>query len=100
MNNALRNFKKDGSISDSFLQRLFYIWLEFRFLYGLPKIHKNNCPVRSILSACNMHNFNLGKALVPLLSHLASSQHAFKTSAKFAKTYAISSMQIISLYTV
>ena len=73
MNNLLRNFKKDSYISDGFYNDCFTSGSSLGFLYGLPKIHKDNCLVLPLLSACNMHNFNLGKALVPLLSHLGIS---------------------------
>ena len=55
-----------------------------------------------------MHNFNLGKALVPLLSHLASSQHTLKNSTEFAKdlgnisnanNFFMCSLDVESLYT-
>ena len=67
VNNVLRNFKKNGSISDSFYNDCFTSGLSLGFLYFLSKIHKDNCPVRSILSACNMHNSNLEKLWVASL---------------------------------
>ena len=82
VNNVLGNFKKDASIIDSFYNDCSTSGSSLGFLYSLPKIHKDNCPVRPILSACNMHTFNLGYVQVPLLSHLASSQHTLK---KFEK---------------
>jgi len=42
-------------------------------LYGLPKIHKANVPLRPILSALTCHNYKLSKFLVPLLSPLTLS---------------------------
>ena len=35
------------------------------------------------VAACKMHNFRLRKALVPLLSHLASNEHTLKNSTDF-----------------
>ena len=40
-------------------------------LYGLPKIHKTNIPVSSILSAIGTHSYNLDKFLGPLLRPLS-----------------------------
>ncbi len=37
-------------------------------LYGLPKVHKINVPIRQILSAINTFNYNLAKSFVPILS--------------------------------
>ena len=108
VNNVLRNFKKDGSISDSFYDNCFTSGSNLGVLYGLPKVHKENCPVRPILSAYSMHNFNLGKALVPLLSHLASSQHTLRNSTEFAmdlrnirdaNNFYMCSLDVESLYT-
>ena len=35
--------------------------------YGLPKIHKANCPIRPIVSACGMSTYNLAKYLTKIL---------------------------------
>ena len=39
-------------------------------LYGLPKVHKANWPIRPILSAVNTPNYLLAKYLVPNLTPL------------------------------
>jgi hypothetical protein len=36
-------------------------------LYGLPKVHKHNFPLRPIISAIGTHAYKLAKFLVPLL---------------------------------
>ena len=35
--------------------------------YGLPKIHKANCPIRPIVSACGTSTYNLAKYLTKIL---------------------------------
>ena len=35
--------------------------------YGLPKIHKANCPMQPIVSACGTSTYNLGKYLTKIL---------------------------------
>ena len=44
-------------------------------LYGLPKIHKENCPIRPIMSAIGTYKYGLAKFLVPMLQHSASNQN-------------------------
>ena len=54
-------------------------------LYGLPKIHKENCPIRPILSAIGTFNYNCAKLLVPILSPLTNNEFTVKNSTEFAK---------------
>ena len=54
-------------------------------LYGLPKIHKENCPIRPILSAIGTFNYNCAKFLVPLLNPLTHNDFTVKNSIEFAK---------------
>ena len=108
LNHVLRGYKKDGRITADFYNSCFASGTNLGVLYGLPKVHKTNCPIRPILSACSMHNFNLGKALVPLISHLSSTQHTLKNSAEFvnfissinnANSLYMCSLDVESLYT-
>ena len=52
-------------------------------LYGLPKVHKDNCPARPILSAIDTLNYNLAKFLVPILQPFAVGQYSVKDSFAF-----------------
>ena len=54
-------------------------------MYGLPKIHKNNYPIRPILSACNTPGYGLAKYLVPILSPITTNEYTIKGSFSFAK---------------
>ena len=47
-------------------------------LYGLPKIHKDNCPIRPILAAIGTFNYNCAKFLVPLLHPLTYNDFTVK----------------------
>ena len=53
-------------------------------LYGLPIVHKQEVPLRSILSAMNTHNYKLAKFLVPLLQLLCTSGLIVSDSFEFA----------------
>ena len=52
-------------------------------LYGLPKIHKNNVPLRPILAAYNSANYKLAKYLVSKLSFLTTNEFTIKNSYEF-----------------
>ena len=54
-------------------------------LYGLPKVHKENFPIRPILSACNTPNYMLAKYLVPNLSPFTKNDFTVHSSFKFAQ---------------
>ena len=48
-------------------------------LYGLPKIHKDGCPLRPIISAVGTYNYKLAKFLVEILSPLLEKdEHTIK----------------------
>ena len=53
-------------------------------LYGLPKIHKQNCPIRPILAATGTFNYNCAKFLVPILTPLTINDFTVKNSIEFA----------------
>ena len=54
-------------------------------LYGLPKVHKENYPIRPILSACNTPGYGLAKYLVPIISPVTTNSYTVKDSFSFAK---------------
>ena len=76
-------------------------------LYGLPKIHKENYPLRPILSACNTPNYMLAKFLVPNLTPLTKNTYTVHDSFKFAKEICeidskglvMASFDVVSLFT-
>ena len=41
-------------------------------MYGLPKIHKDNVPIRPIISAIGTYNYRLAKYLTEILTPLVS----------------------------
>ena len=55
-------------------------------LNGLPKVHKPTYPLRPILSASTFHKFQLGKNIIPIISHLASNDYMLKNSYDFVST--------------
>ncbi|XP_037787664.1 uncharacterized protein LOC119583265 [Penaeus monodon] len=53
-------------------------------LYGLPKVHKPNIPLRPIISSIGTFNYNTAKFLVPILSPLTSNKYTIDNSTSFA----------------
>ena len=45
--------------------------------YGLPKIHKSNCPMRPIVSACGTSTYNLAKFLTKILKTYTGKSSSF-----------------------
>ncbi|CAF4998196.1 unnamed protein product, partial [Rotaria sp. Silwood1] len=78
-------------------------------LYGLPKIHKDNIPLRPVLSAIGTFNYGLGKALTNILSDIIEREkmvrdpfsfvEELKTLPKSFSNYKMVSFDISSLYT-
>ena len=52
-------------------------------LYGLPKTHKKDVPVRPVLSTIGSFNYNLAKFLVPIIEPLTTNQYTLKNSFEF-----------------
>ena len=50
--------------------------------YGLPKIHKANCPIRPIVSACGTSTYNLAKYLTKILKVYVGHTSSFVKDSK------------------
>ena len=83
LNRLLRSIK--NKLPDNIFDYLFASGSLPGVLYGLPKIHKVDCPIRPILSAIGTFNYNLAKFLVPILSPLTHNDFTIKNSIDFAK---------------
>ena len=83
INRTIKQLKDKGMLSEQEYQSLYSSGSSFGVLYGLPKVHKSNLPLRPILAAYNSPNYPLAKFLVPLLSHLTNNQFTLQNSAKF-----------------
>lgn len=84
INRSLKKLKDDSVINDQTYNNLYSSGSSFSTLYGLPKIHKPNVPLRPILAAYNSPNFSIAKFLVPLLNDLSKNQFTLHNSASFA----------------
>ena len=83
INRTIKQLKDDGALSDQAYQSLYSSGSSFSILYGLPKVHKDEVPLRPILAAYNSPNFALAKYLVPLLSALTTNCYSLSNSSKF-----------------
>ena len=83
LNNTLRPLKSKRDVSESFYNECYTSGSQLGNLYGLPKVHKNNCSVRPIVAEYSLFNLNLGKRIVQLISHLADNQYSLKNSYDF-----------------
>ena len=78
-------------------------------LYGLPKVHKQDVPLQSIISFVSSPTYQLSKFLTSLLSlivglsdhHVRNSQHftQFVTTQKLRDTEVLMSFAVVSLFT-
>ena len=84
--NILRDWRNNKRISDTLYHRLYPTSdLPPRF-YGLPKIHKNNVPLRPIVSSIGNITQETSKYLTQVLSPLVGKNpHFIKNSADFVK---------------
>ena len=98
---------KKGCIPDEVYRELFPSGSTPGVLYGLPKVHKENCPTRPIISAIGTYNYKLAKFLVPLLKPFANNQCTVTDSLSFAKeissfpnnSFVMASFDVSSLFT-
>jgi len=108
LNRVLRKLLKENKIDKTFYNNAFSSGSSPGILYGLPKIHKPNTPLRPILSALSSHNFNLAKCLIPWVTPFTSNLHSINNSYNFKEWLLkienvhqqfMASFDITSLYT-
>ena len=81
----LRKFLKLKIITDETFKYLFPSGSTLGVLYGLPKIHKLNNPIRPILSTIGTFNYHLAKFFVPIIEPLTINKFTLKNSYDFVK---------------
>ena len=81
INRLLKDLKDDNVICESTYKNLYSSGSSYGILYGLPKIHKENIPLRPILAAYNNPNYQIAKYLVPLLQPYTSNEYSLINSA-------------------
>ena len=76
---------KNDIISESVYKDLFPTGSKPGILYGLPKVHKENCPARPIMSAIGTYNYRLAKFLVPIFQPFSINQYSVYDTFSFFK---------------
>ena len=107
VNRFLSKLLKDKIIDRNTYDFLYLSSSRPGILYGLPKVHKENCPIRPILSAIGTAGYNLSKFLLQFLTPLTSNSYTVKDSFSFVDSirnfqnsnYVMASFDICSLFT-
>ena len=81
----LLKLKKDGDITEQFYKKVRPNGSQPARLYGLPKVHKNNHPLRPICSSVNAYNYKLASELASIISPYAVSDFSVKNTFKFVE---------------
>ena len=81
----LLKFKGSGIIDDNTFNSIYCSGSKPGIMYGLPKVHKDGCPLRPILSAIGTHNYKLSKFLVPIIAPVTESEFTVKDTFSFVK---------------
>lgn len=82
---AVNRLFRSDKISSDVCKRLIPCGSRPGIIYGLGKVHKQDCPLRPILSAIDTPGYHIAKYLVPLLSPITTNQYTIKDSFHFAK---------------
>ena len=110
INTFLRKLKKmlpPYKLNEKTYQKLTVSGSQLGILYGLPKVHKKNFPLRPILSACNTSAYNIAKYLVPIINPITKNEYTAISSFDFAKEICeldvsgkfLASFDVVSLFT-
>ena len=108
INYQLRKLKNENIINENEYSKLYVSGSSPPMMYGQPKIHKENIPLRPILAAFNTASFNLAKFLIKVLQPFTTNEYTLKNSYEFKETIenmhfptnvVIASFDITSLYT-
>ena len=104
----LGKLKKDSVITESTYNNLTPTGTRPGILYGLPKVHKENIPIRPILSSIKTPSYNMSKYLVPMINPWSRNEYTVNDSFSFASEInnykysdsdILASFDIKSLYT-
>ena len=86
MTEVLINLKKEKLITSSMFDRLRPKGSKAPRFYGLPKVHKEDYPLRPIVSAISSPTYNLSKFVSKMISPLVGKTDSFvKNSRDFAE---------------
>ena len=109
MNGVLLDLRQVGRLPGNMYYQLHSSAGQVPHLYGLPKVHKQDIPLRPIVSFVSSPTYQLSKFLTSLLSaivglsdhHVRNSQHfvQFVSTQKLRDTEVLVSFDVVSLFT-
>jgi predicted GIY-YIG superfamily endonuclease len=70
----LRKLKKEGKLENQIYKRVYPCGSRAGVMYGLPKVHKRDVPVRPIISAVRTYSYGLAKYLDEILKPLTKNR--------------------------
>ena len=83
--NILRSIKSEGRPEDHTYKNMYPTGVSSPKLYGLPKIHKKNIPLRPIVSSQGSVSYGVAKELARILKPLSGhNSHQVNNSKEFA----------------
>ena len=82
LRNLLKKLKKDNVI-DQKTYKLAPLGTRPGTLYGLPKVHKANVPLRPILSALHTNSYNLSKYLLSFINDISPGPYTISDTSSF-----------------
>ena len=84
--NTMKEWKRTKTISDALYYRIYPTSEAVPKFYRLPKVHKNNVPLRPIVSSIGSITYKTAKFLASILSPLVGkTEHFVKNSTQFVK---------------
>ena len=108
INRNLKKLKDRNALTEDEYKQIYATGTSPGIMYGLPKIHKQNIPLRPILSSTNTPNYKLSKFLIPHIDHLSTNDYTLRNSKEFfnvlseldlGETSVMASFDVESLYT-
>ena len=108
VNRFLKKLINDGYITENEYRNLYSTGSNPGVMYGLPKVHTPNTPLRPVLSSFKTHNYKLAKFLIPFIDNFSKNGFSLSNSYEFfddikklklPKDSFIVSLDIVSLYT-
>ena len=108
VNRLLKKMKENATITENEYKQLYATGSLPNILYGLPKTHKQNCPMRPIVSSYKSPQYKLSKFVISEINHLTENEYSLKNSqhlleslknVNITNTSCLVSFDIESLYT-
>ncbi|CAF4174541.1 unnamed protein product, partial [Adineta steineri] len=81
----LRQIKEEGYLTEQEYRYVKPVGSIPARLYGLPKVHKANVPLRPIVSCIQSYNYRLGKFLAEIIKPIRNSPYSLKNTDGFIK---------------